>query len=491
MRMPASRSFRLPLPSLQRNSPCAADTNGAAGLALVEFLLACAGHPLKKLAILTMDFWLELQDVPVSERHPALGRPLYARLLTVLLRQCQYPPGFDGWSNGGGGRDDDGGGPDAEDAFRDLREGAQGVKDVLLVAYYLLRAEYLTTALNAAQASPGQWQALEVAMFAVTAVSKQIRDWLRGAVASGGGKETAADARHSSMVIGSLLAELLRNQALSGHPLVLKAGCQMVGGFAALLSGKTAATTAGAAAPAAAAAAAAAAVASAGADMNDLLVPALQYLLGGLQVAEARNAAALAIRSVCAACDRDIVARPAAISLLLMMPTAAGAAPGVQLEERLFVTEAGVRTLALLDPDQAAPLLLRFCGQALHALGVALGATPPNAAEASAALQVLAQAVRFLDVPGAAGGDGSRHASAELLRNLWPLLEACASRLCNNEETMTQLFALISKMLMSLRDVLGTQVHVPTLLNMATNCFDARRFPCCLDCMATAVEVYG
>lgn len=35
------------------------------------------------------------------------------------------------------------------------------------------------------------------------------------------------------------------------------------------------------------------------------------------------------------------------------------------------------------------------------------------------------------------------------------------------------------------------QVHIPTLLKMIMDCYDERQYPCCLDVMTTAVEVYG
>lgn len=34
-------------------------------------------------------------------------------------------------------------------------------------------------------------------------------------------------------------------------------------------------------------------------------------------------------------------------------------------------------------------------------------------------------------------------------------------------------------------------MHIPTLLKMILNCYDERQYPCCLDIMTTAVEVYG
>lgn len=59
-----------------------------------------------------------VKDVPFSERHPALGRPVYVRLLDVLLSKCELPVGFISWDQWEGEDVD-------EDALTELREGAQ------------------------------------------------------------------------------------------------------------------------------------------------------------------------------------------------------------------------------------------------------------------------------------------------------------------------------------------------------------------------------
>lgn len=56
--------------------------------------------------------------MPFSERHPSLGRPVYVRLLNVLLAKCELPAGFVSWSTYTGDNFD-------EDAITELREGAQ------------------------------------------------------------------------------------------------------------------------------------------------------------------------------------------------------------------------------------------------------------------------------------------------------------------------------------------------------------------------------
>ena len=58
------------------------------------------------------------QDVPFSERHPSLGRPVYVRLLDILLSKCELPEGFVSWDELDADEAD-------EDSLTELREGAQ------------------------------------------------------------------------------------------------------------------------------------------------------------------------------------------------------------------------------------------------------------------------------------------------------------------------------------------------------------------------------
>lgn len=107
---------------------------------------------------------------------------------------------------------------------------------------------------------------------------------------------------------------------------------------------------------------------------------------------------------------------------------------------------------------------------------------PARPDQISEALQLLAQAVRFLDVrdlppapppgspsstspvgrgrSGLAQGSGQppTHIGTELVNTLWPMLEAVPGRLGGSAEVIRQLFSLVGKMLTSLRGTLARQV---------------------------------
>ncbi|CAN0166399.1 unnamed protein product, partial [Hapterophycus canaliculatus] len=267
-----------------------------------------------------------------------------------------------------------------------------------------------------------------------------------------------------------------------------------------------------------------------------LLPRALSYLSAGLQQSTSRDRAAISVRTVAASCERAIVTNPAALEALLQTLDVATRA-GADVEERLTLMEASVRVLPAVDPSRASALLMGLLSPLMHTLAQGLQSTAPDEQAISETLQLLAQAVRFLDVrdtppapppgsqaaaaatgtrsppvgPGQPGsgaatatglaagagggvGDGGhapQHISTEFVRALWPMLEAVPRRMGASPEVIRQLFLLVGKLLTSLRMELAQQVHIPTLLKMIMDSYDERQYPCCLDVMTTAVEVYG
>ncbi|KAG5177666.1 armadillo-type protein [Tribonema minus] len=445
----------------EREVACVAGAHATpAGLALVEFLLGVTGCASRQMALLTLEFWLTLQDSPVAERHPSMAHDVYVRLLEVLLQQAEYPAGFTSWETAVA-IDSPGASASAatehdavdfdEDEFKAFRDDAHGIKDVLVVVYYLLRAQYLERVLQRLQQRQSSWQAVEACLLAVTHVAKEVRSWISSPEKTA---EGSADAQRSRDLLQGLIQELVLNSAISSHPLVLAAGCRLVGAFSSLLTHR----------------------ASTAPQDNPLLVPALRYLCTGLRDATSRAAAAAALRGACAACERAVAASDAAVEVLLPQLQAVNA----PVEQQVEVAEAGARVLAALEPARASQLIALFAAPLLQ--------------DVKQVTEVLTQIVRFLDAPPAAaaaaaadgGGGSGAHACAELLQSLRPLVDAVAGRCQGSEEVMAQLFLLVGKALSSLRSLPALQAHIPAFLNIMLD-----HYPCCLECMGTAVEVYS
>jgi hypothetical protein len=99
-------------------------------------MLQCASHPRRVVVEQTVDFFLHLNTVPTSSRHPQLQQPLYISLLDALLSggATSLPVDFSSWAEADSAGDD-------EEAFARFRE--QCLVDVLDTCYTQLREQYL------------------------------------------------------------------------------------------------------------------------------------------------------------------------------------------------------------------------------------------------------------------------------------------------------------------------------------------------------------
>jgi hypothetical protein len=64
---------------------------------LVEAVLKCLGCSSKKVAETAVEYFDALCTVPMSERHPYFGAPMFAQLLQPLLSHARYPADFTSW----------------------------------------------------------------------------------------------------------------------------------------------------------------------------------------------------------------------------------------------------------------------------------------------------------------------------------------------------------------------------------------------------------
>lgn len=475
----------------------------ASALRLVGLLLDCARDPRVQLGSLVLDSWLELQDIPVAERHPFMGAELYKGVLHATLHQLAYPAaprpsGADG-----------GAAPSAlraafaalersegvvdEDALLQLREGPSGACDVLITCYYVLRADFFSEGMRFCRERGMAWQAAEAVLFAASAVSKECGAWLRRREKRA--RSNSLPARNAaappltprevrdmdrtlehvlrllSGVLGAGLslpppagdasAALLLNA--TAHPLMLKQSCRLLGAYHALLLREPA---------------------NCGLCM---LLPALRFLVAAVRHAPAAESAARALRMVCAGCAEEICADSGALEVIAgALPELPAAMAGQRAEDAeaalLQVVEAVTRVAAAMGNTAAASALLaRLLEPAADALR---GAPEPQAA--ACALRLVAQFVRFCDAPS--GGGGATYAVAPL-EGLWPLLNGACESLAAHDEVLEALCEVYSKVLLSLRGV--AQALLESILDRSVRLFESRSLCAALKPLGTAMEVFG
>ena len=129
-----------------------------------SLLLSCVSQKPRKIASMTFDAWLSLQDIPVAERHPFLQKQVFATLLISLLSQCQYPDGFTKWDES----DDD------EEDFLSFRDYRQGIQEVLVVCFYSLQGDFFLCLADSLQTSTS-WCCLEAVMCVMNSVMESAK----------------------------------------------------------------------------------------------------------------------------------------------------------------------------------------------------------------------------------------------------------------------------------------------------------------------------
>ncbi len=145
---------------------------------LFQLLLSCAGLRPRRIAAVTFDMWVAIQDIPVAERHPFAQQEVFRVLLQTLLNQCAYPADYNGrWDESA----------DDEDDFSDFRLN-NGLSEVVLVCGYALDSSFFDelyakisacTTLNGETLELVDWRRLEAALHvlhsAMEAVVAQVK----------------------------------------------------------------------------------------------------------------------------------------------------------------------------------------------------------------------------------------------------------------------------------------------------------------------------
>jgi len=124
----------------------------------LQVLLEIQSHPSTSVALIPLECWLTIQEIPTGERHEHWKRPLYKNLVDILLRRVAYPPQFTGWEN------------ELVDSS-DFYEFRRMATDVLVSCYFLLRYEMIQMLTQQVQAAT-DWRTSEAALFVLAQISK-------------------------------------------------------------------------------------------------------------------------------------------------------------------------------------------------------------------------------------------------------------------------------------------------------------------------------
>lgn len=414
-------------------------------LPLVTLLFSCVGAELR-VAELTIDFWVSLQDTPLAQRHEQLRQPLYRELLRRLCTQCTLPADFATWD-------------DVDDAEEFARFREQSATEVLTGCLQLLDTEFVA-AMRAQLEGAKTWQALELVTFVTRALHIEFKSVL-GA---------DADVAHKEGV-GLLLAEALApiaegRVADQPAPLVASAA-RLVGSYGKWLASSQPA----------------------------MLEGCVRCLLGALAVPEAAEHAASAFRALCVHAQR-VLGRPETVAALLgaCVPSITNAELSAGL--RIALVEGLARLVAVLPAEGAQAALGSLVSAPCTLLQMLLstvsppspGAAPPPAeaaAEAAVQLQLVASGIRFCD----RFGEVASHPVLPVLQGCWPLLMQAAATFRADAGFVTALAELYRHSMFTLKQLLVPLL--PQMLAQLEESFASTPTVGCLTCIALALETYG
>ena len=128
----------------------------------LQVLLEIQSHPSTSVALVPLECWLTIQEIPTVERHEHWIRPLYKNLVEILLRRMMYPVNFTSWENKSVSIDSS-----------DFLEFRRMVADVFVSCYYLLRVEMIQMLAHCVR-SATDWRMSEAALFVLGQISKDV-----------------------------------------------------------------------------------------------------------------------------------------------------------------------------------------------------------------------------------------------------------------------------------------------------------------------------
>ena len=478
---------------------CERDANAAAGavawdpnapaaspefLSLTETVLRLAESHERPVMEAAADYFLMLNTVPTSQRHPSAGEPLFRRLAAACLRRAELPADFTSWEEA----DED------RDTFVRFRE--QILADLLDNCQAQMRSGYLAE-VGAALGAASSWQRAEACVFAARVVASPLRrDILEPSLAGASGPD--AEAERSSAMLEQLLgtvgeagraasaagdagfAAIAGSNVFGSHPVVVESTARMIGAYAPWLGG----TVRG----------------------HARQETVLMYLLCALRVPAAFRHASHAFRSVCARCAKRLNNANTVTSLLDSVQKTLPAAPPKTTEssdgkkndddDRSAVIEAIARVIASMpDPIAAADFAKRLAAPVAARAREHMNAA--NLAQArldllGAEVRLIAAAVRFLEFANLVDVRGAivEHPAIATLSAAWPTLSALnAEPWRSAPEVVDALCEVYTRSLLCAKTAVAPLL--PHLLEFMRDAFVAHRHPSCLDALAVAVEVFS
>ncbi|GMH32786.1 hypothetical protein BSKO_00620 [Bryopsis sp. KO-2023] len=418
---------------------------------LSELVLGCMKKSDMAATESVLDFFLAVNEVPVSERHPQLRGPAFEHLLSLILERSCYPGDFQNWE-------------DCwidEHSFHRFRN--ENLAEGLDMCFGILSADstfqrFFARVLN----QPTSWQVVEAAVFCLKSVGPEMIRTLERSLNAGQavwGVDLIREVIRSFGATEGPIGQFMSN------PWLIQTAASVIGSYVSWLAKQ---------------------------EDPAPLQTALRFLLGpAMAVKEGRISAAKSFHILCIHCSSKLANTSTVHSLsqaVASLPLAdpRGSAEGLTLEERIPLMEGLSRLAAQLDTETASALGCKLVEPMLAKMGALSQKGSVSAADAgalSAELQLVSTVVRFLE--------GKGTPAVKLVQGIWGdvlrLLEIPHWIAC--EDVVDAVLEFFQRSFLACQAAILPQL--PNLLSHVASVFESRKYKGCLDMLSKATELYG
>lgn len=436
-------------------------------IAFFDLLLSCATLRPRKIASLTFDVWLGIQDQPVANRHVYLTQDIFFKLISCLLNQCIYPDGFVDWDSCDNDDEDD------FTNFRDQRHGS--IQDVILVCYYSLQEAFFSPLHDLLVKSDHDWRNLEVVLYIV----QSAMDGIKAKVNSEGG-----------VICLQFLFTLLQKSLLSNQPmnsLLKNALSKLIGSLTFLLISTQSAT-----------------FLQKLPDLNfgQLYLPALQFVFHAISDSISSTTAAKALHQLCIQGSNIVVSfrEGGQLPMICELVDAANHVlvniHNIEEASLLSLVEALTRNIVELPTELGSAQLNKLCKPIIDMLRHELSKPVPmiDIKNVQKCLILSTQIVKFCDI--APDVNSGVHITEALVAELFTQLETIERiYLLSNESGLLQnTFELYGKIIYTRKDSIRSTDYINQIKRITHNILilirlGSRSSSAALHCASVIIEL--
>ena len=428
----------------------------------VRLLFDFLSCPLRDVAVITLDFWINLCDVEVGCRHPMLREEVFVSIVNAIVAQGSYPETLLPCSKENledGLCDDD---------FGPFRVGGEGC-EMLLFAFYLLKSKFFNVVFQHLSDSGMPWHKVESALWALSVVLKDATKSI----------ENDENAGETVGLLVQLLNELSSNQLYTTNPVIARTSSKLICSMSTLIkSGYKPSNI----------------------EPPQLIQPCLSFLCSTLMLKGARLAAASTLKQVCAVTQKFLLDQATIEHLVNVLNNSI--LNGLEVEGQCDVVDALARTsLAIANRDTSKTcfeaLLSPFCSRLsgslndIHSNGSGFLASNDGQIAALSVvgdLKILTSGLKHLDRFFPRLVSKGNYIAGPSVQRIWPLVSYSTTFL-EDADALKQALHLMSTIVLAFGDSLST--HFEELMKILDKAFTLRPSHHILEIATRLLDVFG